>query len=132
MLVGSIRESLQRERNVRESIDVKELGSRLTQDRLDINVLNSVSYVCSQIPGTLTFVLTLDYSPRFQGMQVHQHAIKELRRRVDRLAQQAEEINNVWQTCVEVLKTAHEQKASGGSMVSQHATFYREYVGKSG
>jgi prefoldin subunit 5 len=59
-------------------------------------------------------------------MQVHQHSIKELRRRVDRLAQQAEEINNVWQTCVEVLKTAHEQKVSGESMVSQHGTFYRE------
>ena len=44
VIMGSIRESLQRERNVRESIDVKELGSRLTQDRLDINVLNSVSH----------------------------------------------------------------------------------------
>ena len=100
-----IEESLQRERNVRESIDVKELGTRLTQDRSEISTLSS-------------------------GMQVHQHSIKELRRRVDRLAQQAEEINNVWQTCVEVLKTAHEQKVSGGSMVSQHGTFYRDFFAK--
>jgi hypothetical protein len=116
------REALQRERKVKESIDVKELGHNLTRDRTDINVLSSVCVrpilQCKSTLAQKNLIL--------QGMQVHQHAIKDLRQRVDRLNQQAEEINNVWQTCVEVLKTAHEGKASGGSMIPQHGAFYRE------
>lgn len=42
------REALQKERKVKESIDVKELGNKLTQDRTDINILSSASLIHHQ------------------------------------------------------------------------------------